>query len=64
MESEICKLALSGLFTKPSTLDHLTLCIIFKAEPVISDLALRGVGSYPYEPEAQRTRFSMLEKNL
>jgi hypothetical protein len=32
------------------------------AEPIISDLALRGVGSCPYEPEAQRTRFSILNK--
>jgi hypothetical protein len=31
------------------------------AEPVISDLALRGVGSYLYEPEAQRTKFSKIE---
>ncbi len=44
------------------TLVHSTLCIIFKAQPIISDLALRGVGSYPYEPEAQRTRFSILNK--
>jgi hypothetical protein len=29
------------------------------AEPIISDLALRGVG---YEPEAHRTRFSILNK--
>ncbi len=44
------------------TLDHSTLCIIFKAEPVISDLALRGVRSYPYEPEAQKTRFLIVNK--
>jgi hypothetical protein len=34
---------------------------MFTAQPIFSDLALRGVGSYPYEPEAQRTRFSMIE---
>jgi hypothetical protein len=32
------------------------------AEPIISDLALRGVGSCPYEPEAQRARFLILNK--
>jgi hypothetical protein len=42
----------------------MSVCIIFKTEPIISDLALRGVGSCPYEPEAQRTRFLIVNKRF